>query len=113
MYQTLEDGLVTIISYGILVVECIGAVLILFYTGKALILQLQKKHSLSRKSMNTGITTGLNFLLGSEVLKTIIAPDWSDVGLTCAVLLMRAGINLLVHWENKLELQEQKKEQEE
>jgi len=40
-------------------------------------------------------------LLGSEVLKTIVAPGWTDIGMTCAIILMRAGVTVLLKWENK------------
>ena len=54
-------------------------------------------------AITEGITTGLSFLLVSEVLKTIIDRDWTSIGMTCAILLMRASISLLVHWESKAE----------
>ena len=49
--------------------------------------------------MAEGIATALSFLLGSEVLKTIIAPDWMDLGMTAAILAMRAAMSVLIHWE--------------
>ena len=53
-----------------------------------------------------GTTTALSFLLGGELLNTIIAPDWHDVGMTCAVLLMRAAMAVLIHWESTHEKHE-------
>jgi uncharacterized membrane protein len=41
--------------------------------------------------------------LVGEVLKTIIAPDWKDIGMTCAILLMRAAVTVLLHWERQHE----------
>ena len=94
-----------ILAYIITGVEMIGATIILFYTLRALFSLLQRKHEACRDHLTTGISTGLSFLLASEVLKTIVAPDWSEIGMTCAILLMRAGMTLLVHWENKMEHQ--------
>ena len=102
MFEQIEEIFRLVMKYGILVLEIVGAVLILYYSVRALVF-LVKDMKKSRHEMATGITLGLNFLLGSEVLKTIIAPDWTEVGLTCAVLLMRAGITVLLHWENKHE----------
>jgi uncharacterized membrane protein len=45
------------------------------------------------------------------VLKTIIAPDWKDIGMTCAILLMRAAMSLLIYWETKAMLQIEKEEE--
>ncbi len=103
MYETVEKVFERVLNYGITGVEIIGALIVFFYTFKALILLLQKNHPASRDALTVGISTGLSFLLGSEVLKTIIAPDWSAIGMTCAILLMRAGMTLLVHWENTME----------
>ncbi len=103
MYKTIHGFIETGLNYAIVAIEVIGSVIILFYTVRALICLLQKQHEMCRGSLTTGITTGLNFLLASEVLKTIIAPGWKEIGMTCAILLMRAGMSLLVHWENKLE----------
>ena len=102
MHETIENSFQRVLNYGITGVEIIGAIIILFYTVRALISLLQKKHESSRELLTVGISTGLNFLLASEVLNTIIAPDWSAIGMTCAILLMRAGMTLLVHWENKI-----------
>ena len=103
MFENVEHVFEKGLDYAITVVEIIGALIILFYVVRALVFLLRKDHDTCRNSLTTGITTGLSFLLASEVLKTIIAPDWKEIGMTCAVLLMRAGMSLLVHWENKLE----------
>lgn len=102
MLETIDTVFERILNYAITGVEIVGALIILFYTVRALFCLLRKKHGVCRDFLTTGITTGLSFLLASEVLKTIIAPDWSEIGMTCAVLLMRAGMTLLVHWEDKV-----------
>ena len=104
MHAVINSTFEHILDYVITGVEMVGAVIILFYTVRALISLLQKKHNACRDHLTTGIATGLSFLLASEVLNTIVAPDWSAIGMTCAILLMRAGMTLLVHWENKMEL---------
>lgn len=105
MFDLVEDVFEKGLHYCITGVEIVGAIIILFYTIRALICLLQKNHEGSRDHLTTGISTGLSFLLASEVLNTIIAPDWDAIGKTCAILLMRAGMTLLVHWENKMEHQ--------
>ena len=103
MFETIENIFKVCLGYAITIVEIIGALIILYYVIKALVFLLQKKHNACRGSLTMGITTGLNFLLASEVLKTIIDRDWTSIGMTCAILLMRASISLLVHWESKAE----------
>jgi len=103
MHAQIDATFQLVLNYVITGVEITGALIILFYTVRALISLLRKNHELCRENLTVGISTGLNFLLASEVLNTIIAPDWSAIGMTCAILLMRAGMTLLVHWENKIE----------
>ena len=99
MHENIEMLFKTVLRFGITGVEVIGALIVFVYTFHALVLLLKKQTHQCRNKLMEGISTGLSFLLGSEVLNTIIAPDWSAVGMTCAVLLMRAGMTLLLHWE--------------
>ena len=101
-HETIVDLFETFLTYGITLVEVIGAVIVFVYTFRALWYLLRKDHGRCHTLLTEGISTGLSFLLGSEVLKTIIAPGWTEVGMTCAILLIRAGMTLLVHWEHKM-----------
>lgn len=103
MLEMAEHVLDLIIHYSVLILEFIGAVLILYRCARAVINLFQCRAKLCHKTLTEGITTGLSFLLASEVLKTIIDRDWTSIGMTCAILLMRAAISILVHWESKAE----------
>ena len=102
MFETLERIFPIIVRYGILIFEMVG-VLILIAAALHALANLFKDRQHGKLVLYEGISTALTFLLGSEVLKTIIAPDWQEVGMTCAVLLMRAGMAVLIHWEKKHE----------
>ncbi len=101
MLKEISTIFTQIVGYGILMLEVIGAAMILVNGVRALILCLKNERKKSRLVMAEGITQALSFLLGSEVLHTIVAPDWEEVGLTCAILLMRAGVMMLLQWERK------------
>ena len=103
MYHTLESFFQIVVRYGVLILEAVGAVIIFASAIRALMCAV-KQRGKSRIVFSEGIATALNFLLGSEVLKTIIAPDWRDIGMTCAIIVMRAAMALLLHWENKHEI---------
>ena len=62
---------------------------------------LQLMDIMANRGEMQGAMEALNLLLGSEVLKTIVAPGWTDIGMTCAIILMRAGVTVLLKWENK------------
>ena len=101
-YETIVSYSERFLRYGITFVEIIGALIVFYYTFKALWFLIRKDSQRCHTLLTDGISTGLSFLLGSEVLKTIIAPDWSAVGLTCAIMVIRAGMTLLVNWEHKM-----------
>lgn len=98
MYHTIEGVFKTAVEYGILILEAIGVCIILISAVRSLVGMLKKDKN-SKHELAEGITVALGFLLGSEALKTIIAPDWKDIGMTCAILLMRAAMSILIHWE--------------
>ena len=98
MYETLEYVFHIIVEYGILILEIIGAAIILVSAVKGIIGMLKKTPHF-RIELSEGIATALSFLLCGEALKTIIAPDWMDIGMTAAILLMRAAMSVLLHWE--------------
>ena len=103
MLETVENILEQVLHYAIILVDIVGALIILFFTVRALISLLRKKHCECSDHLTRGISTGLSFLLVSEVLNTIIARSWEQIGMVCTILLMRAGMTLLVHWESKME----------
>ena len=98
MYHAIEGIFKAAVQYGILILEAIGAVII-FISAIRTLVGMMKKNPDSKIELAEGIATALSFLLGSEALKTIIAPDWKDIGMTRAILLMRAAMSVLIHWE--------------
>ena len=105
MYEVLESVFELIVRYGILILEIIGVVIILISAIMALLGMLKGRTGF-RLEMAEGISTALGFLLGGEALKTIIAPDWHEIGMTAAILLMRASMSVLIHWETTNEKRE-------
>ena len=98
MHEVLERVFFALVEYGILILEIVGAAIILI-TGVRAFIALVTRTGNCKLIMAEGIANALSFLLGGEALKTIIAPDWKDIGMTCAILLMRAAMSLLIHWE--------------
>lgn len=98
MLHFIQSVFSVVVECGIMALEIIGVAIILVSGARALKVLLKKEGD-CKMVMAEGIVTALSFLLGGEALKTIIAPDWKDIGMTCAVLLMRAAMSFLIHWE--------------
>ena len=103
MYELLEGILHGVVNFGILLLEGIGTAIILVSGFRALGNLIRGESHACKLRLSVGITAALSFLLGAEVLKTIVALDWVGIGMTCALLLMRAAMVLLLHWESQHE----------
>ena len=99
MYEHVEHLFRLALNYAILVLEAVGAMVIRVNTVRSIGQRLRQNRDASRGTLTEGISSGLSFLLSSEVLKTIVAPGWKEIGMTCAILAMRAGMTVLIKWE--------------
>ena len=99
MYEHVEHLFRLALNYAILVLEAVGAMVIMVNTVRSIGQRLRQNRDASRGTLTEGISSGLSFLLSSEVLKTIVAPGWKEIGMTCAILAMRAGMTVLIKWE--------------
>lgn len=52
-----------------------------------------------RLSLAQSMAVGLEFKLGGEILRTVIARDWNEILTVGAIILLRAALNFLLHWE--------------
>ncbi|WP_319370163.1 DUF1622 domain-containing protein [uncultured Ilyobacter sp.] len=57
-----------------------------------------RKHSFgsmkrSRLEIGNSFSLGLSFLIGASILKTILAPTWTDIGKLAATILIRTFLN--------------------
>ena len=49
----------------------------------------------------TGLATGLEFKVAAEILKTVLVHDLSELLVLGAVILLRALLSILIHFEMK------------
>ena len=41
--------------------------------------------------------------MGSEILRTVIVRDWSEIKIVAGIIALRAALTFLLHWEIKEE----------
>ena len=51
---------------------------------------------------------GLEFKLGSEILRTVIVRQLSEIATVAAIIALRAALTFLIHWEIKVEKMDEK-----
>lgn len=52
---------------------------------------------------------GLEFKLGSEILRTVIVRTMDEILIVAGIIVLRAVLTFLLHWEIKNEEEEAKK----
>lgn len=94
----LENNFHTLVQFGILILEFIGVCVLLTTAGKCLIKWL-KKDEHAQLALAKGIALALEFKLGGEVLRTVIVRDKQELITLGAIVLIRAALTFLLHWE--------------
>lgn len=102
MQLLLEEGLLVLVEYSILAFEYIG-VLVLVVTGAKGFYDYIKRNPCVRLHLAKGMATGLEFKLGSEILRTVIVRGVSEILIVGGIIVLRAALAYLIHWEIKNE----------
>ena len=66
-------------------------------------IQYVRKDPSVRLQLAQGMALGLEFKLGSEILRTVVVRELSEVALVAAIIAVRAALTFLIHWEIRIE----------
>ena len=98
----LEQLVHYVAEIGIVLVELAG-ICILLITAVQGFVSYFKHDPHIRLKLAQGIALALEFKLGGEVLRTVIVREWTELAILGAVIVLRAVLTLLLHWEIKIE----------
>lgn len=108
----LEQLLHQIVDAAIILFEFVG-VIVLLVTGLRGIIDCVRRNPRIRLNLANGMALGLEFKLGSEILRTVIVRDVGEIITVAGIIALRAALTFLIHWEIKVEeASEQMKENE-
>jgi uncharacterized membrane protein len=105
IYQQAEIILRYIVEFSTLLLELFGICILVYTAIKSFIYWLKKDDSI-RLVLAQGIALALEFKLGGEVLRTVVVREWAELGILGAIILLRAALTFLIHWEIKNEKKE-------
>lgn len=105
MINVLEIVLDYIVEIGILLFEFIG-VGVIIWTCLVSFYKYVTKRPDTRIYLGKGLAMGLEFKLGSEILRTVIVREWSEIAIVAGIIVLRAALTFLIHWEIKEEEKE-------
>lgn len=116
--QTLMHGYQEILHYiaelAVHTLELIGILIIMVGSVKAVVLVVSRLRS--KKPANVVISLGralslaLEFKMGAEIINTVIIRDLGELAILAVVIIIRALLAILIHWEMKAEMRDSEKE---
>ena len=102
LLEFLHEIMKVVIEVAILIFEFIG-VGVIIYSGLKGFFYFIKKRPDMKLTLAQGLAIGLEFKLGSEILKTVIVRDWQEIVTVAGIIALRAALTFLIHWEIKQE----------
>lgn len=109
--ELLHEVMQVVVEIAILIFEFIGIGVIICSGIKGFVYYIRKNPNV-KLTLAHGLEIGLEFKLGSEILKTVIVREWEEILTVGAIIALRAALTFLIHWEIKEE-NKHKSEQEE
>ena len=94
-----------IVDGAILLFEFIGVGIIIFSGLRGFWSYLHRSPE-TKLTLARGLAMGLEFKLGSEILRTVVVRDWKEIGTVAGIIALRAALTFLIHWEIKEEEKE-------
>ena len=100
-----------LVETAILIFEFIGVGVIICSGIKGFVYYIRKNPNV-KLTLAHGLEIGLEFKLGSEILKTVIVREWEEIVTVGAIIALRAALTFLIHWEIKEENRHKSEEEE-
>ena len=95
------------VEISILIFEFIGVGIIIVSGIHGFYLYLKKSPD-TKLALAKGLAMGLEFKLGSEILRTVILRSWQEIGIVAGIIVLRAALTFLIHWEIRQEMKEKR-----
>ncbi len=102
LFDMLELILHSLVDVFIVIFELIGVGIIIISGMQGLYSYIRRKPDL-KLTLAKGLAMGLEFKLGSEILRTVIVRDWTEIATVAGIIALRAALTFLIHWEIKEE----------
>ncbi len=98
----MHDALFWLTNFSIIILEFIGVAIILVAALRAAVNYVRKDPH-TRLRLCRSMAIALEFKLGAEILRTVIARDFTELALVGCIIFLRAAMALLIHWAIRTE----------
>ncbi|MDE6313077.1 MAG: DUF1622 domain-containing protein [Lachnospiraceae bacterium] len=100
--ELLDHVLNGLVEIAILIFEYIG-VIIIVVSGIRGCYNYVRRSPETKLVLAKGLAMGLEFKMGSEILRTVVVREWSEIATVAGIIILRAALTFLIHWEIKQE----------
>ena len=111
LIDKLQEIFEVVVNYCVLLIELVGVCVLVFAVGRAIWMMLKHKGQV-RLRLAEGIALALEFKMGGELLRTVIVREWHELLILGSIILLRAAMTFLIHWEIRTEKKNGKKGEE-
>lgn len=98
MLAIFEEILTEIVNASILVLELMG-ICVIVVAGIQGFYNYVRRVPDMKLTLAKGLAVGLEFKMGSEILRTVIVREWKEIIVVAGIIGLRAALNFLIHWE--------------
>lgn len=98
--EYIESVLSLAANAAILVFEFIGVGIIICY-GLTSLVKFVRRSPDTKIYLAKGLAMGLEFKMGSEILRTVVVREWREISIVAGIIALRAALTFLIHWEIK------------
>ncbi len=100
--QIVEHYFELVIEWAVILCDVIGVVMIVLTAVRGVFAWIRKKPE-ARLIAAEGIAIALTFKMGGEVLRTAIVREWQELLILGAIVLLRAIMAFIIHFEIRSE----------
>lgn len=101
--SAIENYMYAIVEVCTNLLEFFGIVVLVTSAVRAFLRWVRRDQDNIRLDLAQGIALALEFKMGGEVLRTVVVREWSELGILGAIIVLRAMLTFLIHWEIKNE----------
>ena len=95
----LETYMYNIVEVCTSLLEFFGIVVLVTSAVRSFVRWARRDRKNIRLDLAQGIALALEFKMGGEVLRTVVVREWSELGILGAIIVLRAMLTFLIHWE--------------
>ncbi len=102
VYKVVSGYFELTIEWAIMLCEIIGVAVIVVTAIRGVVLWIKKDPHV-KLEIAEGIALALTFKMGGELLRSVIVREWSELLILGAVIVLRALMTLMIHFEIRTE----------